>query len=437
MQKFLLKTLLVVFIISIFISAQKVLGEEQEQTEWAQESKLSEDIFVSKLTGDWYGRRTKLAENGITLDIDMIQSFQGVLDGGLESDWKYGGSLDYWLKLDFQKMGLWPGAFVELRAETQFGEFINTDTGSILAANTDGFFPLPNTHTTTLSHAVFTQFLSESFAVFFGKIETFDGDNNHFAGGRGKVNFMNQNFVLNPVALRTCPYSSLGVGAVFFFPDAADKNPATLALSVLGADGQPDTAGWDDDFENGEVYAVEYSQPTRFFDLPGKHLFGGTYSTKNFTTLDQNRRTILASLLGFGTLAKEDDSWCGYYNFHQYLATEKDDQTQGFGLFGRYGIADDQTSPIEAFYSIGLGGKGVFEGRDNDTWGVGYYYIDLSDELPPLLTSTVEDPQGFEVFYNIEVSPSVHITPDLQIVNPARSSFSTAVIAGVRIKIDF
>ncbi|MHC4124104.1 MAG: carbohydrate porin [Planctomycetota bacterium] len=435
MQKFCFKILLAVFIISTAFSVQKVLGAEKDQS--GKELQSSEDLFNSKLTGDWYGERTKLADNGITLDIDMIQTFQGVLDGGIEKDWKYGGSLDYWLKLDFEKMGLWPGAFIELRAETQFGEFINSDTGSILAVNTDGFFPLPNEHITTLSHVVFTQFLSESFGVYFGKIDTLDGDKNHFAGARGKENFMNQNFVLNPVTLRTAPYSSLGAGAVFFFPDAADKDPATLAISVLGVDGQPDTAGWDDDFENGEVYGVEYSQPTKLFDLPGKQLFGAAYSNKDYTALDQDRRTILSSLLGFGTLSKEEGSWCGYYNFHQYLVTEEDDETQGFGLFGRYGFADDETSPIEAFYSIGLGGKGTFEGRDNDTWGIGYYYIRLSQELPSALNAIVEDPQGFEVFYNIEVSPSVHITPDLQIVNPARSNFSTAVIAGCRVKIDF
>ena len=121
--------------------------------------------------------------------------------------------------------------------------------------NLRGFFPLPDQHKTTLSHVVFTQFLSESFAVFFGKIDTLDGDKNHFAGARGKENFMNQNFVLNPVALRTSPYSSLGAGVVFVLPDVYAKDPATLAISVLGADGQPDKAGWDDDFENGEVYA--------------------------------------------------------------------------------------------------------------------------------------------------------------------------------------
>ena len=425
MKYFWSKVVFIIVVISISGAVQKAFGAEEDL------------LSRPKLSGDWYGERTKLADNGITFNIDLVQTWHGVLDGGTDQSWTSGGSFDFELKLDFQKMGLWPGAFVDLRAEQQYGTFANDKTGNLLGVNTDGFFPLPNEHELVLSKVVFTQFLSESFAVFFGKIDTLDGDNNHFAGGRGKENFMNQNFVLNPVALRTSPYSSLGAGVAFFFPDAAHKNPATLAISVLGADGQPDTAGWDDDFENGEVYAVEYGQPTNFFDLPGKHLFGATYSNKDFTALDQNRRTILSSLLGFGTLPKEEGSWCGYYNFHQYLATEEEDPSQGFGLFGRYGIADKETSPIEAFYSIGFGGKGAIEGRDNDTWGIGYYYMELSDDLPPLLKQRTEDPQGFEVFYNIEVSPSVHITPDLQIVNPARSNFSTAVIAGVRVKIDF
>ncbi len=401
-------------------------------------SKPKEPDFSSlKLTGDWYGQRTKLAENGITIDIDMTQTFQGVLHGGKEKNWKYGGSLDYWLKLDFQKMGLWEGAYVELRAETQFGEFINSDTGSVIPVATDGVFPLAEKHITTLSSVVFTQFLSESFAIFFGKIDTFSGDNTFFAGDRGKENFMNLNFVANPVILTTVPYSTLGAGAVFFFPSATAENPATLNFAFLGPDGQPDTAGWEDDFENGEVYAVEYSQPTNFFNLPGNQVFGTTYSTKDFTALDQDNRRILGALLGLDTLKENEGSWCFYYNFSQYMFTEKQDPTQGIGLFGRFGLADDETNVSETFYSIGLGGKGIIEGRDSDTFGVGYYHISLSDELGNVISDRFGDSDGLEIFYNIEVTPSIHITPDFQIIEPSDESVDTAYIAGMRVKIDF
>jgi carbohydrate-selective porin OprB len=47
----------------------------------------------------------------------------------------------------------------------------------------------------------------------------------------------------------------------------------------------------------------------------------------------------------------------------------------GVGIFGRIGFADNKTSPIERFYSLGVGGKGLIPGRERDTFGVGYYDI--------------------------------------------------------------
>jgi len=89
------------------------------------------------LTGDWGGLRTDLIEKGIRVDIDLIQTYQGVLEGGTRRHWKYGGSLDIGLDLDTGKAGLWPDGFLHMRAETQFGESINGDTGSLMGVNTD------------------------------------------------------------------------------------------------------------------------------------------------------------------------------------------------------------------------------------------------------------------------------------------------------------
>jgi porin len=390
-----------------------------------------------KLTGDWGGARTELADNGITLDIDMLHTWQGVVSGGRDQTWKYGGSADYWLKLDFEKMGLWEGAFVEMRAETQYGQFANSASGTLLGANADGLFPLPDEHKTTLSHVVFTQFLSESFAVFAGKIDTLDGDNNIFAGSRGKENFMNPLFVFNPVTLRTVPYSTLGGGAVFFFPNVLDPDPAVLQVAVLGANGQPNTAGWDDDFDDGVALTTEYSQPTKFFDLPGRHLFGATYNTSDVALLSQSPRKIFEWLAGLGSLDEDDGSWSFYYNFSQYLFTEEEDPTQGLGVFGRFGIADKDTNPVEQFYSIGLGGKGIIDGRDQDHFGVGYFHTVLSDELPTFISPLFfDDSDGVEVFYNIEVRPWLHITPDFQFINPGDRRVDNTYVMGVRVKID-
>jgi porin len=396
------------------------------------------DFNSTKLTGDWWGERTKLAEKGFTIDIDSVQTYQGVLDGGTNQSWKYGGSMFYRLKFDFQKMGLWEGASLDVIAEHQFGEFVNEDTGNLTAVNNDGLFPLPDYHNINVSQVKFTQFLSPSFAIFLGKINSIEGDDNIFAGGRGKINFLNENFIFNPVSIRTIPYSALGAGAVVFFPDVMTKDHAILSFIVLGADGQPNTSGFEKDFDNGQTFIGAYYQPTRFFNQSGSHTFSGSYGTKDYTLLGQDSRLLLDAMRDFPvTFEKEEDSWSLMYNMHQYLYTEKEDETQGFGIFSRLGTADDKTSTVANFYSVGLGGKGIIEGRDNDTYGIGYFYIQLSNEFNRIIERNFGDSQGLEIFYNIEVKPWLHITPDFQIIEPSNEHVDRTYVAGFRVKMDF
>jgi porin len=397
------------------------------------------DFNDTKLTGDWGGERSKLAEHGITFDITATQYYQGVLGGGTNQSWKYGGLMDYRMHFDFQKMGLWQGAFLDVQAMHQFGEFINTDTGMIVPVNADGVLPLPDYRNVNVGQVKYTQFLSESFAIYFGKINTIiDSQETAFSGGEGKTTFMNLANTCQPVLFRTVPVSALGGGAVLILPDVTVKNPSILSVTALGANGQPNTSGFDEDFEDGQVLMGTYSQPSRFFDKPGGHLFVGTYSTRDFTMLDQNPRLFLEALLGYPvTLDKGEDSWSLMYNMHQYVYAEEEDESQGFGFFGRLGFADEKTNPISNFYGAGLGGKGMIDGRDNDTWGFSYFYMQLSDKFGPAIERNFGDAQGLEVFYNIELAKSLHITPNFQIVNPSNERVDTAYIAGLRAKIDF
>ncbi|MHC4370389.1 MAG: hypothetical protein ACYSW8_22490, partial [Planctomycetota bacterium] len=168
-------TLGVVFLCVCILPEALAESDEDEWVGFAPEDMYDAEEFTG-LTGDWNGRRRKLADDGITIDIDVIQFYQGVMDGGTDSSWKYGGTGEYNFNFDFQKLGLWPGAFVNVRAKHQFGQFVNTATGGILAANTQGMFPLPDYDGVALPQVVLTQFLSESMAVFLGKIDTTEAD---------------------------------------------------------------------------------------------------------------------------------------------------------------------------------------------------------------------------------------------------------------------
>ena len=389
------------------------------------------------LTGDWGGSRSEMADKGVFLDVDVLQTFQSVESGGRSQTSEYGGSADYALKLDFGKLGLWPGGFLKVFGETQFGNSVISQTGALTASSTDALFPVPAEETSTLSSVMFTQFLSKSFGVYLGKLETLDGDLNAFASGRGKDQFLNSNFVFNPVTLRTVPYSALGGGFLYLLP----KELGLLTFTALDANGTPKESGFDDAFED-TVLSSELTINVKPFGLPGHQRIGGTWSSKDFVTTDQSLRILLNLLPNvFVPPQRADDSWSLYYNFDQYLYVEPGDESQGFGLFGRFGIADENTNPIESFLSIGIGGKGVIPGRENDTFGFGYYYIRESEQFSSFITSLpggleVDPGTGLEFFYNMEFTGWLHVTGDVQVINPSSNRVDTTVIPGLRVKID-
>ena len=45
--------------------------------------------------------------------------------------------------------------------------------------------------------------------------------------------------------------------------------------------------------------------------------------------------------------------------------------------------------------------------------------------------------QGIEIYYEAEIAPWLHVTPDLQIVDPGLSASDTAVIFGLRVNMNF
>jgi len=78
----------------------------------------------------------------------------------------------------------------------------------------------------------------------------------------------------------------------------------------------------------------------------------------------------------------------------------------------------------------GVGGRGPFASRPNDTFGLGYFYVDFSDELQSSLDPflTFQDEQGVEAFYNYMVTDWLQIAADLQYVDPALGETDNAVL---------
>ncbi len=171
-----------------------------------------------RLTGDWWGRRSSLADRGLTFDLFSTQFYQGVAQGGREQEWEYGGKLDYLFNVDGGKLGLWQGLFVNLHAETRYGKSVNEIDGLIAPSNIAMNFPEPDANVTSITGLKITQALSENFAVYLGKINTLDEYPLRYSPGLGTnkpglEGFMNSSLVFNTIMARTIPYSAAGVGA--------------------------------------------------------------------------------------------------------------------------------------------------------------------------------------------------------------------------------
>jgi porin len=202
-------------------------------------------------------------------------------------------------------------------------------------------YPVPFDEETTLTSVVFTQFLTEWFGLYLGKIDTFSGDANAFAH-EWKAQFMNTGFGPNPVTVTTVPYATLGAGVLLRPTDAV-----LLNVSALSPDGTADSAGFDELYEHGVVLAGELRVGIKPFGLPGHPLIGGTWSSKTFITLQQDPRLLLV-FLGLPLdvpIRRQSGSWSAYYNFDQFLYTTTADGSEGIGIFGRIGVADPDTNP--------------------------------------------------------------------------------------------
>ena len=194
----------------------------------------------------------------------------------------------------------------------------------------------------------------------------------------------------------------------------------TLSFTMFDSDGTIDQSGFDTAFSGNTSFSGELIVETGFFEQSGRHTFGFVGSNKEFTSLDQDPRILFPAL--DAPVATEDGSWAFYYNFDQFLVTDPNDPSQGWGLFGRFGISDGDANVIHRFYSAGIGGVGIIPGRDRERFGAGYYYLQLSDNRRGLLT---DDATNTASRYStiMAITPWFELTPAIQVVDGAGRFF--------------
>ncbi len=393
------------------------------------------------LLGSLCGVRDQLAAHGITINADTYQFYQGVATGGIHDVGEYSGRNDYFVNIDGEKLGLWKGFFITLHGETRYGDTVNGDTGAIIPVNMPELTPKATGSETALTAVKFTQALSENFVTFAGKLNMFDEFKMPFTGDRLFDGFWNLGMSFPVVVARTLPYSTLGAGAAIL----KDGVPV-FTVMVLDTNNTPTTSGFNTFFSNGATIFANVTLPTKFFGLPGSQGVSGTFSTGNYNSLsptayfDPEQGLVI-------TQEFVRDSWCVFYTGTQALWVDPCNPKREYGVYTNIGVADDGPSPIRFSANVALYGSSPITSRPLDTFGVGYAYTQYStpvqDFAPALLP--IGNDQAIELFYNFAVTPWFNVAPDLQVVFPAREetlppnreSIDTALVLGIRAKINF
>lgn len=389
-----------------------------------------------KLTGDWGGVRNDWAARGVTFDLNSAYTLQGIAGGGIpNTGTNLGNTL--WsnavLKLDTGKAGLWPGGFLTVRLEDRTGESALKRAGTIAPVNIDALFPdAPGNldeNVFGLTELSYTQFLNRQFAVVGGLLNTADADDNPIAGNvRRNETFLNGAFLLSPVESAGAPEVTLGGGGVFILsPDLHGS------LTVINTEESATLNPFE--HSQGTTFATEWTASHQLFGQPGGQVFGFLYSiNKSRTDIARDPRVFLINLIVLNNVPTTTaDTWAFYYNAHQYI---QGNEQRGWGPFVRFGLSDGNPNPIKYNVAAGLGGKGTFSGRDDDRWGLGFYHLDMSD-AGLLAGLNIGSEVGGEAFYNLAVTPAVHLTFDAQAVSSARPRQDTAIVLGSRLKLDF
>ena len=243
------------------------------------------------------------------------------------------------------------------------------------------------------------------------------------------------------------PASTLGAGVIY----EPSHDTLFTALLVSGTE-CVDSNCFDDLDDKGGIALGSVTHQYRLGSLPGG--FSGTaayFFDSDFTELDSLTFDFREALEGGSVSAglnneTQDESWIVGGSVWQYLSikgsvpegplnlTNQEPDLRGYGIFGRLFLADEDTNPWKTSVAVGAGGRGIFDSRPDDLFGVGYFYNDLSDTL---FSESVDDGQGVELFYNFAITPAVRLSTNLQYIGASNPRVDDTTLLTARLQLKF
>jgi len=384
------------------------------------------------LTNGWLERfqccQQQMAASGIAYNGDVVQFYQGVTSGGVDTGFEYGGKFDQFLTLDSTKLGLWQGMTMTMHVETRFGQDVNQQAVGLAPVNVAMLYPNADEHDTAITGLQFAQALSDELLLTYGKFNSLDLFSMLYPQtGRGVNGFMNGSMVIPLAVARVFPLSFLGAGVL-----KLEGTQVQGGLLVYDPHNCTTTSGFEDMGDNGANIFGFWRFFSEFGGLPGSHACGFSGATGEFTTLDPEGFVFVP---GQGIVAtQQGNSWAAIYILEQRLWQDGCNPARNVGVLSQWCLADEDTSPFLWTGNLAIQGTGLVAGRPGDSAGVGYFYTGLGSEFQNVLSPVLDlhDLHGVELYYNAALAKCFGLTADLQVIEPADATNDTTVVFGLR-----
>lgn len=417
------------FIMSLILLAGSAVCDENPSST---KSILERD----SLFDNWFALGTRLEEEtGISTGLCLTQVYQlnlsegaaanttGQLGGTHRHEGRFTGSYDFEMEMDLEKLLGMRGGKIFMLVEGGWSDGLDdSSVGSFFGVNGDAM----GDQAIQISEFWYQQNLLDNRLRFrIGKMDLSAGcdchgasvgfDGNAFANDECSQ-FLNGSLVNNP----TIPFPDYALGVLVYF-EPIDGFYVAAAAADTQADGREtgfNMAFHDEDYFFGIMETGLVT--TLAGNLTGAYRVGMWYDPQDKARFH-------------GRSTKRDD--IGFYlSFDQFLYKENDSDDQGLGCFFRYGWADSDVSDIRCFWSTGLQYAGLIPGRDADVLGIGY----ANGKRGADSGLTAEREQMWEVYYNMEITPWLHVAPNFQFVqNPGCTADIDAAVVGVRVHLSF
>jgi porin len=391
-------------------------------TESSQPASSADDEtnFDAMLTGDWFGVRTDLLKDGISIGATLqLEGFANFM-GGIDTANLLGSTtFDLNVTLDLEKLAHLSNA--EFYCDIESHAFRNPSTDLVGDLQ---FFDNNNAAPYLQIYELWYQqsFFDDVLRIKIGKVDA----NTEFCVIDNGKSFLSSSAQVTPTisVIPTQPdpapsfnlflspkggfFTSFGV----YYSNQSDQfgdiidDPATVQLSPYGA------------FLIGETGYRWDSSPA--LNYAGNVKVGAWGHTGTFRRFDGS---------------EQDGTGGAYAMFNQTLYQPPGESPDGRGvrMFLIYGGTETHIAPIDEHVGGGVSLTGLTQSRSHDIIGLGAEYAQITRAAGLIYPYEL----SIETFYDAQITPWLQIQPDLQFIAHPGGLYPNSLVATIRATIQF